>query len=151
MAIISAGLLLYRLNGAGIDVLLAHPGGPFWAKKDAGAWTIPKGLVSPGEELLAAAKREFFEETSFEAIGPFTPLTAIRQKSSKLIHAWAVEQEIDVTKLTSNSFTMEWPPRSGKNVSFPEIDRAAYFDLTTARGKINSAQSAWLDELERIA
>jgi len=129
-------------------VLLAHPGGPFWAKKDAGVWTIPKGLVDPGEEVLAAATREFTEETGFTAEGPFAPLRAVKQKSGKTVHAFACAGDFDPGKLVSNSFEIEWPPRSGKRRSFPEIDRLAWLALAAAREKILTYQLPFLDELE---
>ena len=150
MKLISAGLLAYRRVNGELEVLLAHPGGPFFQNKDDRAWTIPKGEPNPGEEMLQTARREFFEETGFTAADTVTPLATIKQKGGKVVHAWALEQDIDVAKIVSNSFTMEWPPRSGKQTSFPEVDRAAYFDLNTARLKINPAQAAWLDELQRI-
>jgi predicted NUDIX family NTP pyrophosphohydrolase len=148
---ISAGLLMYRRRPQGLEVLLVHPGGPFWARKDAGAWTIPKGEAEPDEDLLATAKREFEEEIGLDPpAGPFHPLNPVKQKAGKLVHGWAVEGEFDATKITPNSFTIEWPPRSGKRIQVPEIDRAEFFDLATAREKINPAQVAFLDELVGI-
>jgi len=147
---ISAGLLAYR-RAHGLEVLLAHPGGPFWAKKDAGAWTIPKGLVDPGEDLAAAAAREFTEETGFSAQGALTPLGAVKQKSGKIVHAFACTGDFDPGKLTSNSFEIEWPPKSGQRKSFPEVDRVAWFSLAEARGKILTYQLPLLDALEAIA
>jgi predicted NUDIX family NTP pyrophosphohydrolase len=144
---ISAGLLVYR-RGEQLEVLLAHPGGPFWAKKDAGAWTIPKGLVDPGEDQLAAAKREFTEETGFTPEGPFKPLRAVTQKSGKTVHGFACMGDFDTGKLRSNTFEIEWPPRSGKHRSFPEIDRLAWLSLAAAREKILPYQLPFLDELE---
>ena len=144
---ISAGILPFRKHGA-LEVLLAHPGGPFWKNKDAGVWTIPKGLVDPGEELLVAALREFTEETGFVARGPFIPLPPVRQKSGKVVHAFACEGEFDPEKLTCNTFEIEWPPRSAKRQSFPEIDRVEWFRLDAAREKILAYQLPWLDELE---
>src|ERR1051325_581040 len=144
---ISAGILPFRRRGA-LEVLLAHPGGPYWAKKDAGAWTIPKGLVDPGEELLAAALREFTEETGFVAQAPFIALTPVKQKSGKIVHAFACEGDFDPEKLTCNSFEIEWPPKSGRSKSFPEIDRVAWFGLKAARQKILDYQLPWLDDLE---
>ena len=144
---ISAGLLVYRRADA-LEVLLAHPGGPFWARKDAGAWTIPKGLVDPGEEMLAAATREFAEETGFAARGPYTPLEAVKQKSGKTVHAFACAGDFDPEKLTSNTFEAEWPPKSGRRKAFPEIDRVAWFTLDAAREKILTYQLPFLDQLE---
>jgi len=148
MAKRTAGILLFREAPGGLEVLLVHPGGPFWTKKDEGAWTIPKGLVDTGEDLLACARREFCEETGSEIDGEFLPLKAIQQKGGKIVHAWAVEAEIDADEIRSNTFEMEWPPRSGRRDQFPEVDRAAYLDVPTARSKINPAQVALLDELE---
>ncbi len=145
---ISAGLLLYRSSAGAIEVFLAHPGGPFWAKKDLGAWTIPKGLVEAGAELLATALREFTEETGFVAKGPFLPLAPVRQKSGKLVHAFAAKGNVDPARLRSNMFEAEWPPKSGKMRKFPEIDRADWFDLAAAREKILAYQLPFLDELE---
>lgn len=151
MAKVSAGLLMYRLCKGRIEVLLVHPGGPFWAKKDAGVWGLPKGEVGPEEDLLQAAQREFEEETSLHPQGEFTPLGEVSQKSGKIIHAWAFEGDCDPASLKSNTFTMEWPPRSGKKQEFPEIDRAEFFTLEEARKKINPGQVALLDTLVRIA
>jgi predicted NUDIX family NTP pyrophosphohydrolase len=147
---VSAGILAYRRK-SGLEVLLAHPGGPFWAKKDAGVWSIPKGLVESGD-LLACAKREFSEETNLVAEGEFVPLTPVKQKSGKTVHAFAVEADFDLENCRSNYFQVEWPPRSGKWKSFPEIDRVAYFDLAAARRKILPYQAPFLDELsEKLA
>lgn len=140
---------MYRHRAGALEVLLVHPGGPLWAKRDQGAWSIPKGLVDEGEDLLAAAQREFREETSFEPSGPFLPLASVRQKSGKLVHAWAFEGDCDPTRLVSNTFELEWPPRSGRYQTHPEADRAEFFTLIAARDKINPAQVAFLDELER--
>jgi predicted NUDIX family NTP pyrophosphohydrolase len=145
---ISAGLLAFR-RGNGLEVLLAHPGGPFWSKKDNAAWTIPKGLAMPGEDLLAAAQREFTEETNFSAGGSFFALTPAKQKGGKLVHAWAVEADFDLARFTSNTFDIEWPPKSGRRQSFPEIDRVAYFTLPIAETKILSYQLPLLRELEQ--
>jgi predicted NUDIX family NTP pyrophosphohydrolase len=146
---VSAGILAYRLKD-GLEVLLAHPGGPFWAKKDAGVWSIPKGLVESGD-LLACAKREFSEETNLVAEGAFIPLAPVKQKSGKTVHAFAVEADFDLENCRSNYFKVEWPPRSGKWKNFPEIDRVAYFDLATAREKILAYQAPFLAELsERL-
>ena len=145
---ISAGLLAFRRDSV-LEVLLAHPGGPFWAKKDDGAWTIPKGLAEPGADLLATAQREFAEETSLAASGPFLALTAVRQKSGKLVHAWAFEANLDLASFASNMFEIEWPPRSGHRRQFPEVDRAAWFDLAAARDKLIAYQGPFLIELEK--
>jgi predicted NUDIX family NTP pyrophosphohydrolase len=146
----SAGILLYRRRGATVEVLLVHPGGPFWAKKDLGAWSIPKGEVAEGEEPLATAIREFAEETGFPLDGDFLPLRPCRQAGGKTIHAWAVEGDCDPTTLRSNTFSIEWPPRSGKRQEFPEVDRAAWFDLAEARERINRGQVVLLDELAAV-
>jgi predicted NUDIX family NTP pyrophosphohydrolase len=177
MPAISAGLLLYRRVGGGeereprIEVLLVHPGGPYWAKKDAGAWSIPKGLAEPdelgpepatataakarnraaGADLLAVARREVREETGLEPDGPFHPLGGVKAHGHKLIFAWAVEHDCDATAIVSNSFTMEWPPRSGKSAEFPEVDRAAWFDLDSATAAIVPAQRRFLDDLAVVA
>lgn len=137
---VSAGLLMYRGSGVGAEVFLVHPGGPFWAKKDEGAWSIPKGLPDMGEDLLAAAKREFQEETGFTAEGDFTPLGAFKQPGGKIVHAWAVEGDCDPSKLVSNLFEMEWPPKSGRRARFPEIDRAGWFQPHEAQTKILRGQ-----------
>jgi predicted NUDIX family NTP pyrophosphohydrolase len=150
MAKQSAGLLLYRFRERRLEVLLVHPGGPLWAKKDAGAWSIPKGEAAPGEDLLTRAKLEFSEETGFPAPDRAEALRPIKQAGGKVVHAWAVEGDCDVAALRSNSFTMEWPPRSGRQQHFPEVDRAAWFTLDVAREKINQGQSAFLDQLEQL-
>src|SRR5579859_7132586 len=129
MARLSAGLILYRRYVNTLEVLLVHPGGPFWAKKDAGAWSIPKGEAESDEDLLACACREFTEETGVVAVGPFHPLPPVRQSGGKIVHAWAAEGDCDPAALRSNTFELEWPPRSGRRVAFPEIDRAGWFDL----------------------
>ncbi len=144
---ISAGLLVYRRGGK-LEVLLAHPGGPFWARKDAGVWTVPKGLASPGEDLLVAATREFTEETGFTPQGPFTPLRPVKQKSGKTVHAFACTGDYDPADLKSNTFEIEWPPKSGRRRSFPEIDRLAWLPLAAAREKISPYQLPFLEELE---
>ena len=146
----SAGLLMYRRRGTTLEVLLVHPGGPFWASRDAGAWTLPKGELNDGEAALDAARREFTEETGVVPEGPFLALTPVRQKAGKVVHAWAFAGDCDPAQLTSNEFTMEWPPRSGKYASFPEVDRAAFFTIAAARDKINPAQLALLEELDRL-
>jgi len=146
---VSAGILVYRETNGALEVLLAHPGGPFWARKDAGAWTIPKGLVEPGADLLATAEREFTEETGFTATGPFVPLPPVRQTSGKVVHAFACRGDFDSTKLISNMFEIEWPPRSGQRRQFPEVDRAAWFELLAARDKLIAYQRPFLIELEK--
>jgi predicted NUDIX family NTP pyrophosphohydrolase len=143
----SAGILMYRQKSGKTEVLLAHPGGPFWKNKDAGAWTIPKGEIGD-EESLAAAKREFFEETGFQAEGEFIPLKAIVQKNGKLVQAWAVEGDLDTSLVKSNEFELQWPPRSGKRMMVPEVDRAEWFSVEDAVEKINPAQAALVLELE---
>ena len=143
----SAGLLMYRRVEGRLMVLLAHPGGPFWAHKDEGAWTLPKGEYEPPEEALAAAMREFHEETGFDAVPPFISLGEVRLKSGKRISAWAFEGDCVAQDLRSNTFEMEWPPRSGKRQAYAEIDRAGWFTLDEARGKLNAAQSAFLPRL----
>jgi len=144
---ISAGLLAFRRRH-GLEVLLAHPGGPFWAKKDGGVWTIPKGLVEADADLLATAQREFTEETNLKAAGAFVRLAPVKQKSGKVVHAFAFEADLDLGAFSSNEFAIEWPPRSGRRQSFPEIDRIAYFALPAARSKILVYQWPLLDELE---
>lgn len=146
----SAGLLLYRRREGILEVFLVHPGGPFWAKKDLGAWSIPKGEYTPGEDPLEAARREFAEETGCSAEGPFIPLTPLKQPSGKIISAWAVEGDCDAAKIRSNTFTLEWPPRSGKQQEFPEVDRAGWFTLEAAKEKIIKSQVGFLEELARI-
>jgi predicted NUDIX family NTP pyrophosphohydrolase len=138
---------MYRLHEGELHVLLVHPGGPFFKNKDEGAWTIPKGEPQDDEPLLDAARREFTEETGFVAAGEFAELTPIKQKGGKVVHAWAVAGDVDPAAIVSNTFRLEWPPKSGKQVEFPEIDRAAWFDLQTAERKINPAQAVWLAEL----
>lgn len=143
----SAGLLMYRGSGEETEVFLVHPGGPFWAKKDAAAWSIPKGIPDAGEDLLAAARREFHEETGFTAEGDFRPLGAFKQPGGKIVHAWAVEGDCDPAQLVSNEFEMEWPPKSGKRARFPEIDRAAWFRAPEALLKIHRGQQPILFKL----
>lgn len=151
MAKISAGLLPWRRRGGRVEVFLVHPGGPFWASKDTHAWSIAKGEVEPGEDLAAAARREFAEETGLDCDGPVMALGERRQPGGKIVHAWAVAAEPDPEAVRSNSFRMEWPPRSGRERAFPEVDRAAWFDLATAREKIHKGQVAFLDALaERL-
>ena len=144
----SAGLLLYRRQSGNLEVFLAHPGGPFWKGRDAGAWTIPKGLAEEGEDPLATACREFEEETGVRPQGPFLPLGTIRQKAGKVVHAWAWEGNADASQVISNSMQTEWPRGSGRWISFPEVDRCAWFDPQVARGKINPAQAQFIDRLE---
>ena len=145
---VSAGLLAFRRRNA-LEVLLAHPGGPFWAKKDDGAWTIPKGLAEPGDDLLVTAQREFTEETNLAAAGDFIALTPVKQKSGKVVHAWAFEADFDLASFASNTFEIEWPPKSGRRQRLPEIDRIAYFALPVAMTKILAYQQPLLRELER--
>jgi len=147
MTRLSAGLLMYRPQAGPLQVLLVHPGGPFFASKDDGAWTIPKGEVEPNEDLLSAAQREFMEETGFQVIPPFIKLSPITQKGGKIVHAWAFAGDADPSQLRSNTFELEWPPRSGRVREFPETDRAGWFNLQTARRKIKAAQIPFLDEL----
>jgi predicted NUDIX family NTP pyrophosphohydrolase len=144
---ISAGILAFRRTPR-LEVLLAHPGGPYWKNKDDGAWSIPKG-VSNGEDALACAKREFNEETGLVAEGPLVPLSPLKQKSGKTVHAFALEADFDLAGFTSNTFEMEWPPHSGKRQAFPEVDRIAYFSIRTARRKILAGQLSFIDELVR--
>lgn len=144
----SAGLLMYHVRDGTLRVLLAHPGGPLFRNKDEGDWSIPKGEVEPGEDLLAAAKREFREETGVTPTGPFIALKPIKQKGGKIVHAWAFEGTCDPSEVVSNTFTMEWPPRSGQRADFPEIDRADFFDAAAAKRKIKAAQVALIAELE---
>jgi predicted NUDIX family NTP pyrophosphohydrolase len=146
----SAGLLVYRRKSDRLEVLLAHPGGPFWAKKDDGAWSIPKGEVSEGEEHEACARREFREETGLDTPGPGVDLGSVKLKSGKVLRAWAVDGDPDLSRFVSNSFSMEWPPRSGRMQEFPEVDRAAFFGLDEARRKINAGQTEFLRRLEEI-
>lgn len=143
----SAGLLLYRIRAGGPEVLLVHPGGPLWAKKDLGAWSIPKGELQPGESAPAAAVREFGEELGFVPPGSMQPLGTVRQAGGKTVEAWAVEGDCDPAALRGNNFEMEWPPRSGRRQEFPEVDRAEFFRPEAARAKINPAQAAFLDRL----
>jgi predicted NUDIX family NTP pyrophosphohydrolase len=145
---ISAGLLMYRIQDGTLQVLLAHPGGPFFKKKNDGAWTIPKGEPEPSEDLLAAAQREFQEEIGVAPTGPFTALTPVTQKGGKIVHAWAFEGDCDPSAITSNTFSIEWPLKSGRQMEFPEIDRAAFFDVEAAKRKIKAAQAALIEELE---
>jgi predicted NUDIX family NTP pyrophosphohydrolase len=145
---VSAGLLLFRRGASGTEVFLAHPGGPFWARRDEGAWTIPKGMMEEGEEPLAAARREFLEETGIDPDGPFLPLGEIRQKTGKRVLAWAWEGDADPAAVVSNRATTEWPRGSGRWVDFPEVDRCAWFTVEVARRKMIGAQAELLDRLE---
>lgn len=147
---VSAGLLMYRIQDGKLQVLLAHPGGPFFQNKDDGAWTIPKGEIEAGEDLLEAAKREFEEETGIKPSGPFIELTPIKQKGGKIVHAWAFQGDCDPSAVASNTFTMEWPPKSGRQMEFPEMDRAEFFDVATAGQKIKAAQMPLVNECEQI-
>ena len=145
----SAGILLYRFRNNLLQVFLVHPGGPFWAKKDLGAWSIPKGEFGSDEDPLNAAKRELEEETGIKVSGEFIELTPVKQKSGKLVYAWALEKDIDPSLIKSNSFEIEWPPKSGIKKSFPEIDKAAWFDKGEAVKKIIEGQVPLIEELER--
>ena len=145
----SAGLLLYRKVRGSVEVFLVHPGGPFWANKDDGAWSIPKGEFDEGEEPLDAAKREFREETGLVAEGEFQPLKPVRQRSGKIVYAWAVHLDLNAAAVTSNTFSMEWPRGSGRMQEFPEIDRADWFNIDLARRKILKGQLGLLDQLEQ--
>jgi predicted NUDIX family NTP pyrophosphohydrolase len=146
----SAGLLMFRRPGGGLEVLLAHPGGPFWARKDDGAWTLPKGELQDTEDPFAAACREFEEETGCAPAGPFLDLGEVRQKSGKRVQAWAFEGDFDPAGLRCNLFEMEWPPRSGRLQQFPEIDRVAWFDPAAARVKLLPAQQPFIERLEAL-
>ena len=142
---------MYRFRDGQLQVFLAHPGGPFFARKDDGFWTIPKGEADPDEDLLEAAIREFQEETGLKPSGPYIPLKPVKQKGGKLVHAWAFEGDYEEGKpLVSNTFTIEWPPRSGRQVEFPEMDRAEFFDALMARRKVKAAQTGFIVELERL-
>ncbi|MDP4261323.1 MAG: NUDIX domain-containing protein [Bacteroidota bacterium] len=144
----SAGILLYRIKNDLPEVLLVHPGGPFWTKKDLGAWSIPKGEVEPGEDFLEAARREVKEETGIHIRGKLIELTPVKQKSGKIIYAWTAEGDFNVAEIKSNTFELEWPPHSGKKKAFPEIDKAAWFHLNEARKKIVAGQEPLIKELE---
>jgi predicted NUDIX family NTP pyrophosphohydrolase len=150
MAKVSAGILLYRKRENGLQVFLVHPGGPLWAKKDMGAWSIPKGEIDPGEDPLSAARREFEEETGINVSGRFIPLSPVKLKSGKMVQAWRVEGDCDSAAIRSNVFLMEWPPRSGRLQEFPEIDHAAWFELAEAKEKVNKGQVPLIEELEHI-
>lgn len=147
----SAGLLMYRVgNDNGVEVFLVHPGGPFWQNKDLGAWSIPKGEYLPEEDPLAAARREFAEETGIQPGTRLLELTPVKQAGGKLVRAWAFEGDADPATISSNTFTIEWPPKSGRQQSFSEIDRAAWFQMEEAKQRINKGQLAFLEELPRV-
>jgi len=146
----SAGLLMYRFRDGALEVFLVHPGGPFWARKDFGVWSIPKGEFNPDEDPLEAARREFQEETGFVADGSFTPLTPVKQGSGKIVTAWAFEGDCDETRIKSNTFSIEWPPSSGRQQAFPEVDKAAWLGIEAAKEKILKGQALLIDELRRI-
>jgi predicted NUDIX family NTP pyrophosphohydrolase len=146
---LSAGLLLFR-KSPHLEVLLVHPGGPFWAGKDDGAWSIPKGEYSVQEDALQAAKREFQEETGVSVDGDFLPLGELKQPGGKIVTAWALEKDVDAALVRSNTFSMEWPPKSGKTQEFPEIDRAAWFHIAMARTKLLKGQVAFIDRLVEL-
>ena len=148
MAKLSAGVVLFRKRPTGLQALLVHPGGPFWKKKDLGAWSIPKGEYTEPEDPLVAAKREFAEETGIQLDGDFLPLGSFKQPSGKMISAWALEGDCSVADIRSNTFTIEWPPKSGRQQEFPEIDRAEWFDLAEAQKRILKGQVAILDRLK---
>ncbi|HEX2370244.1 MAG TPA: NUDIX domain-containing protein [Acidimicrobiia bacterium] len=144
----SSGLLVYRVGSGEVEVLLAHPGGPFWQKRDEGAWSVVKGEIADGEDPLSAARREFEEETGLTPpSGPATPLGSITQKAGKVVEVWAVEGVVDPDSVVPGTFRMEWPPRSGRFADFPEVDRVAWFDPNSARNKLNPAQVELLDRL----
>lgn len=147
---LSAGLLMFRIEYGALQVLLAHRGGPYFVKKDEGAWTIPKGEPDGDEQLLVTAQREFEEETGIKPCGPFVPLHPIKQKGGKIVHAWAFQGDCDPAAVKSNTFVIEWPPKSGRQQKFPEIDRAEWFDLATARAKIHAGQEGLIDELATL-
>jgi predicted NUDIX family NTP pyrophosphohydrolase len=145
---ISAGILLFRRRDGALEVFLAHPGGPFWSKRDAGAWTIPKGAVDEGEDLLDAARRELREETGLAPSGPFIPLGSIKQRAGKTVHAWACEGDADPSAVTSNDTQIEWPRGSGQWHTYPEVDRCQWFSLAEAGRKMNPAQAELLERLQ---
>jgi predicted NUDIX family NTP pyrophosphohydrolase len=146
---VSAGILMYRRRDEP-EVFLVHPGGPYWKNKDKGAWSIPKGECDPDTDLLSEAKREFFEETGLRVEGEFQKLSPVRQPGGKIVHAWAVEGTLDPAVLKSNTFTIEWPPRSGRQQEFPEVDRGGWFTCSAAREKLLKGQRPLMDELERL-
>jgi predicted NUDIX family NTP pyrophosphohydrolase len=147
MTVHSYGILLYRRTDGGLQVLLVHPGGPFWAGRDAGAWSIPKGLPEENEAPLATARREFGEETGTAVDGDFIPLGELKQRSGKIIHAWALEHDLDTTRIRSNTFSLEWPRHSGRRQEHPEIDEGRWFSIDEARHRIASGQAGFLDRL----
>jgi len=147
---ISAGILMYHRRDAGTTVLLVHPGGPFWRNRDLGAWSIPKGEMNGGEDPEVAARREFAEELGIEPVGPLEPLGQLRQRGGKIVIGYALKGSIDVTSIRSNEIPVEWPPRTGRTVYVPEIDRAAWFELPLARKKILASQQPFLDRLEKL-
>ena len=142
--------MLYRMRGGKVEVFLVHPGGPYWARKDDGAWSIPKGEHDVGDDPLATAKREFREETGFELAGSFRALTPLTQPGGKVVSAWAVQGDLDAATVQSNTFSLEWPPHSGKIQEFPEVDRGAWFDLHTARAKLLPGQRGFLNQLQQL-
>jgi predicted NUDIX family NTP pyrophosphohydrolase len=144
---ISAGILLFRVRDHAVEVFLVHPGGPYWARKDDGAWSIPKGEAAEDADLLVTAYTEFHEETGSPLQGEPVPLTPLKQPGGKVVHAWAVQGDIDAASIRSNTFAIEWPPRSGKMREFPEVDRGEWFDLATARQKLLAGQLGFLDHL----
>ncbi len=144
----SAGILIYRVRAEALEVFLVHPGGPYWKNKDAGAWSIPKGEFGEGDDPLAAAEREFHEETGSRVTGEFVALTPLKQAGGKLVHAWAVRGNIDAASIASNSFSMEWPPRSGRQQEFPEVDRGEWFAIGAAKEKILKGQRGFLEQLQ---
>jgi predicted NUDIX family NTP pyrophosphohydrolase len=150
MAVSSAGILMYRATRQSLEVLLVHPGGPFWRNRDDGAWSIPKGEIDAGEDPEAVAKREFMEELGSAPVGALQPLGEIRQRSGKHVHAFAVRGDLDVETVASNTFEIEWPPKSGRTQTFPEVDRAGWFTLSAARAKILEGQRPLLDRLEEL-
>ena len=150
MAKTSAGLLLFRETSGGLEVLLVHPGGPFWSRKDDGAWSLPKGEFEEGEDPLAAARREFAEETGTAADGEAIPLGSLKQPGGKTVHAWAVRGDFDPDLLRSNTFLLEWPPKSGRMREFPEVDRAGWFPVAIAMRKILKGQAGFLERLQEL-
>jgi predicted NUDIX family NTP pyrophosphohydrolase len=151
MSIHSAGIILYRFIESELQVMLVHPGGPFWAKKDDGAWSIPKGIYQEDEDPLDAAKREFREETGDEVDGAFVDLGEVKQPSRKIVHAWALAHDFDISRIVSNTFNLEWPPKSGVIQQFPEVDKGQWFEIHEARKKILAGQQAFLEKLmERL-
>ena len=151
MSFHSAGILLYRFVDQQLQVMLVHPGGPYWVSKDLGAWSIPKGLIEEDEPALEAAKREFKEETGFEVNGDFIELGTLKQPSKKIVHAWALEQDLDTTKIVSNTFELEWPKHSGKLEEYPEVDKGEWFDIEQAKTKISKGQVGFIDLLIKCA